>query len=82
MERVPGFINDSYLLVEIDELDQLLLQDLLSADAGFDEDVLQQVQHVGPQLKVLDQTSGRVGEGKRELDLYSFISALGSVPPA
>lgn len=56
---VPGLLNGSHLLVEINELDQLLLQDFLPADGAFDEVVLQQVQHVGSQLEVLDQAPAR-----------------------
>lgn len=52
---VPGLLNGSHLLVEVDELDQLLLQRFLPADGASDEVVLQQVQDVGPQLEVLDQ---------------------------
>lgn len=40
---VPCFLNDSYLLVEINELDQLFLQYFLSADNLFDEHMLEQV---------------------------------------
>lgn len=55
----PRLFNGSDLLVEVDELDQLFLQDLLSARRLSDEAVLQQVQHVRSQLKVLDQTPAR-----------------------
>lgn len=53
---LPRFFNDSYLLVEIDELDQLFLQHSLPAHCLLDEDVLQQVGHVRSELKVLDET--------------------------
>lgn len=53
---VPRLFNHSNLLIEVDELDQLFLQYFLSADGMFDEAVLQQVQHVGSELEVLDQT--------------------------
>lgn len=55
----PGLFNRSDLVVEVDELHQLLLQHLLSAHRLRDEAVYQQVQHVGAQLKVLDQTPVR-----------------------
>lgn len=53
---LPCFFNNSYLLVEIDELDQLFLQYFLPAHCLLDEDVLQQVGHVRSELKVLDET--------------------------
>lgn len=56
---VPRLSNHSDLLIEVDELDQLFLQYFLSADGLFDEAVLQQVQHVGSELEVLDQTPVR-----------------------
>lgn len=67
VRTVPCFFNDSYLLVEIDELDQLLLQDLLPAHDLLDEDMLQQVEHVRSQLEILNQTSvGARGGGEEE----------------
>lgn len=75
---VPCFFNNSYLLVEINELNQLFLQDFLFADDLFDEHMLEQVEHVWSQLKVLNQTSmGRKKKRERAagranfLDLYS-----------
>lgn len=53
---LPSFLNNSYLLVEIDELDQLFLQHFLPAHCLLDEDVMQQVGHVRSELKVLDET--------------------------
>lgn len=66
----PGLFNHSDLVVEVDELHQLLLQDFLSAHRLRDEAVLQQVQHVWAQLKVLDQTPARGAQ-----------SAFGRFPP-
>lgn len=66
----PGLFNHSDLVVEVDELHQLLLQDFLSAHRLRDEAVLQQVQHVWAQLKVLDQTPARRAQ-----------SAFGRFPP-
>ena len=40
---VPCFFNYSYLLVEINEFNQLLLQDFLFANNLFDEHMLEQV---------------------------------------
>lgn len=53
---LPCFFNNSYLLVEIDELNQLFLQHFLPAHCLLDEDVLEQVGHVWSELKVLDET--------------------------
>lgn len=57
VETVPCFFNDSYLLVEINELNQLFLQNFLSANNLFDENMLEQVEHIWSQLKILNQTS-------------------------
>lgn len=43
VRTVPGFFNDSYLLVEINELNQLFLQYFLFANNLFDEHMLEQV---------------------------------------
>lgn len=40
---IPCFFNDSYLLVEINEFNQLFLQYFLSANNLFDEHMLEQV---------------------------------------
>lgn len=67
---VPCFFNYSYLLVEINELNQLFLKYFLSANYLFDEHMLEQVQHIWSELKVLNQTSvewkrkGRGGRGQ------------------
>lgn len=70
---VPCFFNDSYLLVEIDELDQLLLQDLLPAHDLLDEDMLQQVEHVRSQLEILNQTSVGARGGEEEEECKEFL---------
>lgn len=69
---VPRFFDDSYLLAEINELDQLFLQNPLSAGSPSDEHMLEQVEHVWSELKVLNQTSGGE-EGRRELRALSWI---------
>lgn len=56
---VPGLLDGPHLLVEVNELDELLLQRLVPAEGAADEAVAQQVQHVGTQLEVLDQTPAR-----------------------
>lgn len=61
---VPCFFNHSHLLIEINEFNQLLLQDLLSSYGLLDERMLEQVQHVWSQLKVLNQTSVTWNEEK------------------
>ena len=61
---VPRFLDDSYLLAEINELDQLFLQNSLSAFSPFDEHMLEQVEHVWPELKVLNQTSAGEERGR------------------
>lgn len=63
-QPIPCFLNHSYLLVEINEFDQLFLQYFLSANSLFDERVLEEVQHIRSQLKVLNQTSVKFEEGK------------------
>lgn len=40
---VPCFFNASYLLIEINEFNQLFLQYFLSANSLFDEHMLEQV---------------------------------------
>lgn len=56
-------------MIEVNELDQLLLQDPLSADGMLDEVVLQQVQHVRSELKVLDQTPASGPRASSEIDI-------------
>lgn len=64
-QTVPCFFNYAYLLVEINELNQLFLKYFLSADYLFDEHMLEQVQHIWSELKVLNQTSvERKGKGR------------------
>lgn len=53
---LPCLLDDSHLLVEVDELHQLLLEDLLPSDNLPDKGMVQEVGHVGTQLKVFDQT--------------------------
>lgn len=53
---LPCLLNDSHLLVEVDELHQLFLKDLLSSNNLPDEGMVQEVGHIGTQLKVFDQT--------------------------
>lgn len=43
VRTVPCFFNDSYLLVEINEFNQLFYQYFLSANNLFDEHMLEQV---------------------------------------
>lgn len=67
------------MLVEINELNQLFLQYFLFANSLFDEHMLQQVEHVRSELKVLNQTSvgGEEEEGEEaEGQSLGFIFKL------
>ena len=69
---VPCFFNASYLLIQINEFNQLFLQNSLSAQNLFDEHVVEQVDHIWPQLKILNQTpEEETGEEINECLLYS-----------